>query len=77
MKNKSFFLSLFGLLVAICKPFLTTALPIVNVVDSQYPLTNIAGTVPPLWPYFVGAVLIVIGLIFEIAEKTDHTRSKI
>ena len=64
MKNKSPILSLAGLLLILAKPFLTAKLPGINPADSQYPMTNIPGTVPPQWPFFAGAILIAISMIF-------------
>lgn len=54
-----------------------TNLTTVNAVDSHAWTINVNGIRSFQWPGFTGGVLIVIGIIFHIADDEDHRKIKI
>lgn len=69
MKNTNLFLIIAGIVVMIVGCLLSSQSSTINAVDSQFPMTNIPGTVPYHWQYFAGSILIAMGLIFYITDN--------
>ncbi|RAJ26379.1 hypothetical protein LY11_03823 [Pedobacter cryoconitis] len=77
MKKMNVLLIIIGI-VFIGAGFLTfTNLTTVNSVDSHAWTINLNGIKSFQWPAFTGGVLIVIGIIFHIADDGGHDKIKI
>ncbi|SEB06459.1 hypothetical protein [Pedobacter hartonius] len=77
MKRAGILMIIIGVITIIAGLLTFTDLTTVNAVDSHNWTINLNGIKSFQWPVFTGGALIVVGIIFHIADYEKHDKIKI